>query len=385
MRRIGLLLNEMGLNFAFCNDPDSVPSSFESSLWIFPGTNFIDDVSSVACQNFQQQGGIIISLPTTGSMDRLGRMMPAPLRVMDPGLRMADFGALGPEERESIQAGDLTLHGNLWAESIETAASKSLSSDSSRSGKAEEISESGAVGVARYQNTGTGNSASDSAGTNDRVEKDPLVLGHFRGGLYDGSPAILGKQNGSGGWIHLATVPELIDQDSLRQWSQVLVRALENLRWSGWEQISQKVQAPSVSSEPAHSEKEQVPGSRVPSRTTNDTSLNPAQRAAPKPSEDPGSRTHEVGLLVIPDILPFPGCTAYLNPTDQAIRILDFGPNTFSYAVRYSLNHLQPEIEEIRIPVAGSREPLDLLPGAMLILFPKANLKVPEKPEQDTA
>ncbi|MBU44488.1 MAG: hypothetical protein CMN76_14800 [Spirochaetaceae bacterium] len=166
IRRLGLLLQSLGYSYGFWPGPEELPEQFkESSLWIFPGANFtLSEQGRQTCQTHLEKGGRILSLPITGQMDYLGRMIPDLQGMGIPGIRRVDFGALGPEENESIQCDSGLLAGDLWSESVE---------------------------IRTYAND----------------DNECRELATFLDGPYAHKPAAISGERGRGKWLHLCTVP----------------------------------------------------------------------------------------------------------------------------------------------------------------------------------
>ncbi len=326
LRRLTLILNELGWSFAFCSRPTDVPREFRSAiLWIFPGMTFAEDIQHPACQSFQKRGGMILSLASSGVMDGLGRMVPSALQYLHPDLRLADFGALGPEEVEHLISGKRKLLGSLWAESI----------------------------------CGSG---PDGSAEQDLPE-DMVCIAEFQNGLYDKKPAIIGRKTDEGGWIHIATVPHLPDQHSVESWSLALTDAFHFLDWHGL-----------IPAWPGSESGRAV--DRVSAAIESDSDASKFL-ASSNEERTAAFRTREANndlprLIQISSPIPFPGGRAFLNPQSYPVQLAEYKCQGFSHAIKYWLNDLQPEIEEIRIPKGAQRpQSVELEPGAILVLIPE--------------
>jgi hypothetical protein len=166
------LFSQLGVGFRFV---EMIPYHLDpKQILVLPGYAFeITSEEQLRLRNHAKSGGQIWTFPRTAMKQVNNHMSPLPLSILDSeGLYLADFGALGPEEQESIElglsemhfgnkAGDKTptLSGYRWAEKIK------LTSDIFK------------------------------------------PLGSFGEGLYKGSPAILERQHGKGRHIHFAFCP----------------------------------------------------------------------------------------------------------------------------------------------------------------------------------
>ncbi|MCB1139770.1 MAG: beta-galactosidase [Leptospiraceae bacterium] len=269
LNRITALLQSLGWSMAFCRSPDDIPEEHRKArCWIFPGMQFaLSPTQRQACDEFRKAGGSVLSFPTTGQMDSLGRMIPSGLTFLHPDAILDDFGALGPEEKESILAANagfpetdppnaanqrssdpgqitesdatgespariskdggsmqegLTLSASLWAEKIHLPE-ETLSTKGPRGANSQRWSEGDEPAA-------------------DFLEDPAIeVLARFQGGLYSGAPAILRSNaifhdkseatTGAGPkpghpWVHVAAFPATDQPEQIGPWANCLAEAL---------------------------------------------------------------------------------------------------------------------------------------------------------------
>jgi len=166
------LFSQTGVGFKYVQD---IPEDLTScKILILPGYAFeLTPKEQQRLCDYVKKGGAIWTFPRTSMKQENNHMSPLPLSILDgEGLYFEDFGALGPEESESIKTLSLapklanhptsdngSIHGYRWAEKIKLTSS-----------------------------------AFDT-------------LGFFNGGIYNGSPAILHRKFGEGQHIHFAFCP----------------------------------------------------------------------------------------------------------------------------------------------------------------------------------
>ncbi len=171
------LFSQTGVGFKYV---EHIPEDLIScKILILPGYAFeLTPEEQQRLCDYVKNGGAIWTFPRTSMKQENNHMSPLPLSILDgDGLYFEDFGALGPEESESIKTLSLAprlaaqlddegggIHGYRWAEKIKLTSS-----------------------------------VFDT-------------LGVFSGGIYNGSPAILHRKFGEGQHIHFAFCP-VIDND----------------------------------------------------------------------------------------------------------------------------------------------------------------------------
>ena len=166
------LFSQTGIGFKYV---ENIPEDLSScKILILPGYAFelTPDEQQRICA-YVKNGGSIWTFPRTSMKQENNHMSPIPLSILDgDGFYFEDFGALGPEETESIKTLSFpttlaphrdvdgkSIHGYRWAEKIKLTSS-----------------------------------VFD-------------ILGFFNEGIYEGSPAILKRKFGGGQHIHFAFCP----------------------------------------------------------------------------------------------------------------------------------------------------------------------------------
>jgi len=166
------LFSQTGIGFKYM---ETIPQDLtQCGILILPGYAFeLTSDEQQRIRNYVKNSGIIITLPRTSMKQENNHMSPIPLNILDSeGLYFEDFGALGPEERESITIlkSELTSKPQIHSDSIKISGYR----------WAEKIKLTSTIFDA---------------------------LGVFSEGIYQGSPAILERKFGLGRHIHFAFCP----------------------------------------------------------------------------------------------------------------------------------------------------------------------------------
>ncbi len=170
MDRIAKLCSLLGLGFRFVEVIPKDWHAYPEARYLFlPGYAFeLTERERQSLHTFISSGGLVLSFPRTAMKKRDQHMSPLPGSILDHNsYYFVEYGAMGPEEQETINCGPYHFEAERWAEYI------ALSTDSS------------------YH-----------------------VLAYFSDGIYQKRPAIIERKLGKGAHIHLAFCPK-INQDFL--------------------------------------------------------------------------------------------------------------------------------------------------------------------------
>ncbi len=162
--RVAKLCYSLGAGFTFAPQPPALAELLRYRTLVLPGYAFeLTDAEHGVLRAFMDQGGWVLSFPRTAMKTPDNHMSPRPGAVTDrTSYYFEEYGALGPEEHERVDAGAHVLTGRVWAEKIVLAPGSS------------------------YE-----------------------ALAAFAGGLYDQAPAAIRRRIGTGGHVHLAFCPEV--------------------------------------------------------------------------------------------------------------------------------------------------------------------------------